>query len=179
MLHKPLKFSAALLSLLVLGACVTAPPAGPRVMALAGSGKTFEQFRLDDMDCRQYAGAQTGNQDANAVAADSTARSAALGTLIGAVAGAAINGNRGAAAGAGTGLLVGSMAGANAGQVSAARGQRGYDNAYLQCMYAKGNKVPVNGHLMQSSSPAPTVPSSGMMPPPPPPGAPPPAPPGQ
>jgi len=65
-----------------------------------------------------------------------------LGTVVGAAAGAALGGRSGAAAGAGGGLLIGSAAGAGAGETSAYGLQRRYDYAYIQCMYAKGHKVP-------------------------------------
>jgi hypothetical protein len=45
---------AVLLSLVVAG-CASAPTA-PSVMALAGSGKSWDQFRADDGACRQAAG---------------------------------------------------------------------------------------------------------------------------
>ena len=63
------------------------------MLALPGTGKSFETFQIDDSGCRGYATVQTGGVDANQAAADSTVRSAALGTVIGAVAGAAIGGN--------------------------------------------------------------------------------------
>ena len=133
-----------LLCLIVVGGCAMAPR-GPSMLALPGTGKSFETFQIDDSDCRGYATAQTGGVDANQAAADSTVRSAALGTVIGTVAGAAIGGNRGAGAGAGTGLLFGTMAGAGAGDTSARGSQRSYDHAYIQCMYAKGHQVPIAG----------------------------------
>lgn len=157
----------------LLGACTTLPPSGPSVMALPGTGKTFDQFRYDDGDCRQYAMQQTGISPDNA-AVDSGVRSAAVGTLLGAAAGAAINGGRGAAVGAGAGLLVGSSAGAGAANTSAYGVQRRYDFGYTQCMYAKGHRVPVSGRLMTETprgSYAP--PDSGRYMPPPPSGPPP------
>jgi len=41
-----------LAALLGLSAC-TVMPTGPSVMALPGTGKSFDQFRADDYDCRQ------------------------------------------------------------------------------------------------------------------------------
>jgi hypothetical protein len=156
--------------LLMVGACTTVP-SGPAVMALPGSGKSFDQFRADDYECRQYANIQAGGIAPNQAATDSGVKSAAVGTLVGAAAGAAIGGSQGAAVGAGTGLAVGALVGTGAADVSAYDLQRRYDYAYLQCMYAKGDKVPVSGYLMSSS------PSSGTSyTPPPPPGSPPPPP---
>jgi hypothetical protein len=136
-------------ALLLLAGCVTAPT-GPSVMALPGSGKSFDQFRNDDIECRQYANMQMGGNDANQAAVDSGVRSAAVGTLIGAAAGAAMGGHGSAGAGAGIGLLFGSMAGADAAQGSARMTQRSYDNAYIQCMYAKGEQVPVSNLAKRS-----------------------------
>lgn len=165
--------AAILLPLLLLaGGCATVPT-GPRVMALPGTGKTFEQFRFDDNECRQYASYRVGGTTPNQAATDSTVRSAAVGTVVGAVAGAAIGGHQGAGVGAGTGLLVGSVAGADASRSSAYGNAQQYDNAYIQCMYAKGHQVPVSGariSRLPQQQPAAT-------PPPPPPGSPPPPPP--
>jgi hypothetical protein len=133
-------------------------------MVLPGTGKSFDQFRADDYDCRQFANYQVGGADANKAAADSVAKSAALGTVIGAAAGAAIGGESGAGVGAGTGLAAGALAGTGTGEVSAASLQQRYDYAFIQCMYAKGHKVPVSGRLT-SRSPA----AQAYTPPPPPP----------
>lgn len=151
-----------LITALIMSGCTTMPN-GPSAMALPGTGKDFEQFRVEDAYCRQYAFAQIGGTTATQAGDDSLARSAVAGTAIGAVAGAAIGGGRGAGVGAATGLLVGSAAGANAAQVSSYTAQRYYDNAYIQCMYAKGNRVPVSGRMM-------SAPRSSYPPPPPPPG---------
>ena len=159
-----LRFSAVLTAALLLGACVSVP-SGPSVMVLPGTGKSFDQFRADDMDCRQFAYSQVGGTDANQVASDSVAKSAALGTVVGAAAGAALGGRSGAATGAGGGLLLGTAAGAGAAETSAYGLQRRYDYGFVQCMYAKGHKVPVSGRFT-SAAPA-------YAPPPPPPPPPP------
>jgi len=152
------------MALAFIGACTTMP-SGPSVLVLPGTGKSFEQFRADDQDCRQYAGMQIGGTTPNQSAADSVAKSAVIGTAVGALAGAAMGGQRGAAAGAGTGLAVGAVAGTAAGDASAYGAQRRYDYAFQQCMYAKGHKIPVAGRFESApaSAPAPYAP-----PPPPP-----------
>jgi len=159
-------------ALLALAGCVTVPT-GPSVMVLPGTGKSFDQFRLDEYDCKQYAHSHVGGSTTQQAAEDSAVRSAVIGTAVGALAGAAIGGNsRGAGVGAGVGLLAGSAAGAGAGQGSAYELQRRYDYAYQQCMYAKGHRIPVAGRYSESRASTP--------PPPPPPGThtpPPPAPP--
>src|SRR5580704_1033167 len=136
---------AAVAGALALAGCVTAPTA-PAVMALPGSVKSFDQFRADDMACRDYAQYSLG-PGADRVATDAATANAASGALVGAAAGAIIgaasgHAGPGAAIGAGTGLLFGSAAGANSAGASSYGMQRRYDAAYLQCMYAKGNQVP-------------------------------------
>jgi hypothetical protein len=155
-------FSA--LAALALGACMTVPT-GPSVMALPGAGKNFDQFRLDEMDCRQYSSAQIGGTNANQAAIDSGVKSGVIGSVVGAAAGAAIGGDsRAAGVGAGVGLLGGSLAGSEAGRSSGSELQRRYDIAFVQCMYAKGHRVPVQGQMSERSSPTTTI-----TPPPPPP----------
>jgi len=157
----------------LLGAC-TVMPSGPSVMVLPGTGQSLEHFRDDDAVCRQFAFIQIGGKTAQTAANESAVTSAAVGTAVGAVAGAAIGGNaQGAAVGAGTGLLVGSAAGSNAAMGSGYGTQRQYDNAYIQCMYAKGHRVPVPGNVSYSKP----VKAAEAGIPPPPPGMPPPPPP--
>ena len=156
------------LGLLLLGsaACTTIPD-GPSLNALPGTGRNFTQFRVDDADCRHWALAQSGGGSANDATIHSGVASAAVGTAIGAVAGAAIGGGNGAAVGAGTGLAVGALAGTGSGQASGRRLQQRYDNAYGQCMYAKGHKIPVPA--AHAASLAPQRPAPRAYPPPPPP----------
>lgn len=182
-----LKAVATLGALTLLAGCVSMP-SGPSVMSLPGTGKSFDQFRADDFECRSYAHAQVGGATTDSAATDSGLKSAAVGTAIGAVAGAAIGGRSGAATGAGVGLIGGGMAGASAAGTSQYALQRSYDNSYLQCMYAKGHKIPTHGGYGASSrgssyyvSPPPPnapAPSAGSSAPPPPAGPPPPPPPG-
>lgn len=150
--------------LLLLSGCASMPT-GPSVLVLPGTGKSFDQFRADDAICRQYAFELVGGAAPRQSANDSMARSAVTGTIVGAAAGAAIGGNQGAGVGAGTGLLVGSMAGTSAGEAAGYGSQQRYDNAFIQCMYAKGHRVPVSGQM--TSHPIPPPPP-GIPPPPPP-----------
>src|SRR5271169_5906043 len=131
--------------MLALVGCATVPT-GPSVMVLPGTGKTFDQFQVDDLICRQWAAQRIG-QSPQETANRNTAAGAVVGTVIGAGLGAAIgaasgNPGAGAAIGAGSGLLVGTAAGASSGEVYGREAQRMYDNAYMQCMYSKGNQVP-------------------------------------
>ncbi len=157
-----------------LAACATVPD-GPSVMAMPGTGRNLDQFRADDAYCRDFALQMSGGKTANQNAVDSGISSAAVGTLIGAAAGAALGGHNGAGAGAGTGLLMGGLIGTETSQRSAHGTQRRYDNAYVQCMYEKGDRVPVSGHLQeQRSSNSYAPPPGASMPPPPAPNMPPP-----
>ena len=152
--------SLPLIAIALLAGCVTVP-SGPSVMVLPGDGRSFDQFRYDDMDCRNFASTQIGGASGEQVAADSMAKSAALGTIIGAAAGGAMDGRSGAAAGAGAGLLVGALAGTGASQASSAGLQRRYDYAFQQCMYAKGHRIPQSGRAAY-----PYQPQMGYNPPP-------------
>jgi OmpA family protein len=171
-------------SALLLGACATLPN-GPSVMVLPGAQKTFEQFRDDDALCQFYARQAVGGQTSTQTAMDSGTASAVAGTAVGAAAGALIGAAAGepaggAAIGAGSGLLLGSAAGPGAYETSAYALQNRYDITYVQCMYAKGNQVPVSAAYRDAFSryqPPPPLPNSGAPPPPVPPGAKPPLPP--
>lgn len=167
--------SSVLFSALLLGAC-TVMPTGPSMLVLPGTGSSIETFRYDENDCRQFAYGQIGGKTSQQAANESTVTSAVAGTAIGALAGAAIGGSRGAAVGAGSGLVVGSAYGSGTAWNSGYAAQRQYDNAYIQCMYAKGHRVPVPANMIQ---PRPTYNDDAGRPPPPPPprGLPPPPPP--
>jgi hypothetical protein len=157
------------LALALLGACATFP-SGPAVLALPGSKKTFDEFRVDDGVCRQFALEQVGGVTPSQAATSAGVGSAVVGTAIGAAAGAAIGGSSGAGVGAGVGLVTGSAVGTSYAYGSGYAVQQRYDYAYLQCMYAKGNKVPVSRAYAQpraqASTAAPAYPSSNYPPPP-------------
>jgi uncharacterized protein YcfJ len=118
------------------------------VLVLPGSAKSFDQFRADDLECRQYADYQVNGSTPDRAGADAGAKSAAVGTAVGAVAGGLLGGRDGVAAGAGAGLAIGALAGTGAAQGSQMSAQRRYDFAFQQCMYAKGHKVPVEGYAL-------------------------------
>jgi hypothetical protein len=147
-----------LVGVLFLGCAST--PVGPTVLVLPGAGKPFDQFQADDAACRSWATQQAGGVTPGEAAAGSVAASAALGTVAGAAVGAVIGAATGspaagAAIGAGGGLLTGGVVGAGAGQWSGREVQRHYDVAYIQCMYGRGNRVPVPGGLAASPVPPP------------------------
>lgn len=152
-----------------LSGCATVPT-GPSVMSLPGTDKSFEQFSFDDTICRQFAYEQAGGVTAQQAGQNAAVSSAIVGTALGAAAGAAIGSasgdmGAGAAIGAGTGLLIGSAAGSHYAAHSYYEAQWRYDNAYIQCMYAKGHRVPVSGEF---TSPETSEPSRRMqqLPPP-------------
>src|SRR5262245_63487715 len=120
--------------LVILAGCATTPT-GPSVMVLPGSGKSFDQFRFDDYECRQYAAHSVGDKTANQASIDSGVQSAVIGAAVGTVAGAALGGSRGAVAGAGIGTAGGALAGAGSGSQAGRTVQQRYDIGYQQCMY--------------------------------------------
>jgi Glycine-zipper domain len=166
---------------MLLTGCATLPT-GPNVLVLPGSGKGFDEFQLDDAVCRQWASQQLGTTNKQA-ATEATVTGAVNGTALGAAGGAAVGAAAGspatgAAVGSGVGLVGGTAAGAERGAGAEWRLQRRYDMAYMQCMYAKGNLIPVSGSFQRP--PASTQQGSSAPPPldvpPPPPGNPPPPP---
>lgn len=157
--------------ILFLGAC-TVMPTGPSMLVLPGTGRSMDSFRYDDNECRQYAYAQVGGTTTQQAANQAAVGSAVLGTAVGAVAGAAIGGSQGAAVGAGVGLVGGSAVGTSSAYASGYGTQRQYDNAYIQCMYAKGHRVPVPANMaypqaVRSNDPGIPPPPPGLPPPPP------------
>jgi hypothetical protein len=166
-----MKSALAALGLVALAGCVSMP-SGPSVMVLPGSGKSFEQFRADDFECRDYAHVQSGGKSPDQAGNQAGVNTAAVGAVVGAAAGAAIGrSGHAAAAGAGIGTAGGALAGTGAAAHSARTVQGRYDIAFQQCMYAKGHQIPMSGgyrgHLGRSYRQA-------TPPPPPPPGAKPP-----
>jgi uncharacterized protein YcfJ len=144
-----------------LTGCVTIPE-GPTYAAMPGSRATFDQFQGDDVACRQYGtqaiGGTTPEQNANNAAVGS----AVVGTALGAAIGAALGGHEGAAVGAGMGLFTGAAVGAGNAQSAGYSTQQRYDNAYYQCMYARGHRVPVPASVARSMRQA----NAGYPPPP-------------
>ena len=160
----------------VIAGCATPPPSGPSVMVLPGSGKSFDEFRFDDNDCRQFASSQIGGTTAAQAQTDSAVKSAVVGTAIGAAAGGLMGGNSGAGVGAGIGLAGGALAGTGASQQSGYSLQQRYDFGYQQCMYAKGHQIPMAANryapragYQRQAAPPPPPPPAGTPPPPPPP----------
>lgn len=162
------------LTAFLLSAC-TSLPAGPSLMALPGTGKSFEQFRNDNRYCRQFAYEQVGGETPNQAAVSSGVGSAAVGAGLGAASGAIIGGGRGAAVGAGGGLLAGGLIGSGTAGASGYYVQQRYDMAYVQCMYGLGHRVPVSGQVLENMQT--DGENQDFVIPPPPPGNPPPPPP--
>jgi hypothetical protein len=167
-----------LLAVVVLNACATIPT-GPSVMVWPAPGKPLEVFQSDDAVCRQWASQQVGAQPSES-ANQTLASGAAIGTVLGAGLGAAIgaaSGQMGAGLGIGaaSGALVGTAAGLGPSYGAGWEVQRRYDNAYMQCMYTKGNQVPGAVRTYRRAVPPPppppnsTPPASSPYPPPPPP----------
>ncbi len=149
---------ATVLGLLLSGCAQT--PLGPTVQVMPGPGKAFDAFTYDQAGCRQFAeGAVAGQaQNANTRAVGA----AAIGTVLGAGLGAAIGGGQGAAIGAGSGAVAGTGFGVGGSASAQYSIQQQYDNAYAQCMYAKGNMVPGYGPMMVNAPPPAAVPDASL-----------------
>lgn len=168
----------------LLAGCATMPD-GPAIPALPGTGKSVDAFQQDQAACQQYAQAVLGNGAAPEAVNDRAAAGAVGTTAIGAASGAIIGsasnqGGQGAAIGAGIGLLIGAINAANASSATQWQLQQQYDNAYFQCMYSRGNQVPMRmsqrGQMMSPpASGYPTYPPPNTPPPYPPPETPAPA----
>jgi hypothetical protein len=155
----------AIAGTVTMAGCVYVPP-GPNVTVMPGRGKSFEAFQYDDDGCRAFAASRV-HPDARR-ANDSAVSGAAVGTVVGAATGAAIGAAAGdpamgAAVGAGIGLLGGTAIAADESNYGRWSVQRRYDTAYTQCMYAKGNQIPVP----RSSRPAAAYYNTPPPPPPP------------
>ncbi|ONC30083.1 hypothetical protein AQ915_20740 [Burkholderia pseudomallei] len=145
------KITATALSLAAIAAlsgCAIAPT-GPSVMVLPGQGKNFDQFKTDDAQCRAWAMESIGGPAAGSSAAGKSLVPAGIGAALGAAVGAAFsNGSaRGTAMGAGAGLLAGGAMSANSANAAGQSLQQRYDQAYMQCMYANGEKIPSPGRF--------------------------------
>lgn len=140
---------AALAGVLGLAGCAILPD-GPTQSALPGSRQTFDQFQVDDAGCRQFAvqalGGTTPQQNANNAAVGS----AVVGTAVGAAVGGLLGGGQGAAVGAGMGLFTGAAVGAGNSQAAGFSSQQRFDNAYYQCMFSRGHRVPVPASVARS-----------------------------
>ncbi|MGF6545823.1 peptidoglycan-binding domain-containing protein [Paraburkholderia youngii] len=131
--------AAAAVTLVVLSACASTP-LGPTVQVMPGSAVPFRAFQQNQEECKQYAQSEVAGQaeSANRAAVGSALLGVALGTALGAAAGD----SQGAGVGAAVGGAAGTGAGATSSQIAQVSIQDQYNNAYMQCMYAKGNQIP-------------------------------------
>ena len=133
------RITAAGFALVVLAGCVTQRPTGPTVSVMPAPGKPIRRVLWKTSSAAsmraRWIASESGDTSGN------FAGSAVAGTAIGAVAGKLIGGDQGASVGAGMGFLAGSSQGASQAEYSTRSAQWRYDNAYKQCMYAKGNQA--------------------------------------
>jgi uncharacterized protein YcfJ len=130
---------ATLAAVTVMAGCATSPM-GPTAVVLPARDKPFDVFVRDQTSCKQFASQQVAGQ------AEAANQQAAGGVLLTTLLGTALGGAIGNSQGAGVGAASGAAAGA-AGGTAASQGAQGaiqlqYDNAYTQCMYAKGHQIP-------------------------------------
>jgi hypothetical protein len=145
---------AALGSALLLCSCASTPM-GPTVQVMPGPTVPFQIFQQNQEECKQYAQSQVAGQ---ADQANKAALGAAvLGTALGAATGAATSWHgEDAGAGAALGATAGTAIGAAGSQGAQGSIQDQYNNAYMQCMYSKGNQVP--GMTSAQAAPPPPPP---------------------
>ena len=144
----------AIPSLLVasLAGCAITP-IGPTARVLPAAGKPFEVFQADQIQCRQFAEGQVDG--GSLVSRLEEFGTLAGGTVLSAGAGYAFGRTRGAEIGAALGAL-GGAGSAVGGAMADQRGlQSRYDLAYTQCMYARGNQVPMGSRTAAAAGPAP------------------------
>ena len=151
-------------SICVVSASCSTAPVGPQVMVLPGSDKTLAQFEADDSACRRWAAQRIGATPSEAADTPSAPNAATA-----------------PAAGPSPEIVAGSTIGAGSGERARWSTQDRYDVAYMQCMYASGNQIPVPRSFGEiggrdTATVVDDVPS-GI--PPPPDGDPPPPPPGE
>ncbi len=124
--------------ILLISACASTPM-GPTVRVLPPQGKSFDQFQMEQYSCKQYADDQVRGQ---AERANTTGVLEGLGgTVLGAGLGAAIGGGQGAAIGAASGAVAGTAVGAHTSSSDQKGIQQQYNDAFVQCMVAKGNQI--------------------------------------
>lgn len=131
----PARTLIAITALVALGAC--AVPRSPSVAVLPGGGKDMAAFNADDIACREYSARR-------ALEKSPPPDAMGLGT------GPAVVEARGRAArGNDTETGTGSMFGGAPAPESdnSFTAQQRFDTAYVQCMSAKGHKVPVNQNM--------------------------------
>ncbi len=160
-MHKIVTTISGLSGLALLAGCAM-QPTGPSISVFPAPYKPFEVFQQDQYACEDYAANQVrgGAEAAN----NRAVGAAAVGTALGLALGAATGEGRAASFGAAAGGAVGSTIGANESQRANFSLQRRYDNAYAECMYAKGNQVA--GY--RGYGPPPPPPPGGRYGPPPP-----------
>ena len=150
-----------LITLIMLTACVSTPTA-PSVITLPGKGISFEQFRVDDYNCRMFAFQQLEGKAPQLVQHSSGTANGAAATGQGSVADTAQGG----------------MPQPVPATTAMHRSQRQFDIHYIQCMYARGHRVPMLGRLtgdpadVEAGNPKINAPPSGSKPPVPPTGNP-------
>ncbi len=149
----------ALLAGTLLSGCAQTP-LGPTVNVMPGPGKSFDMFQGDQASCKTFAASQVqgqadaANKQGVGAALLTTALGAGLGAAAGSVGGVA---GSGAAVGAAAGVGLGTGIGAQNSAMAQGGIQQQYDNAFAQCMYAKGELVPGFAPVGAGPGPAPTA----------------------
>ncbi len=134
----------------IVGCAGVAP--GPVALVMPANGRSLAVFQADDDQCRAYALNRLGGVTPELSAATKLVTSV-LGAsgLLGLI-GAAVDGARGARIGATVGA-VGAVAGVGlSGYGSESATQSRLDNAYVQCMFTKGHRVPAAASVQSGAN---------------------------
>ncbi len=145
----------AAVAMLLSGCAET--PMGPLVQVMPAAGKTLAAFEVDLDQCKAFAErmtrgqAESANHRAIGGALLNTAVGAGGGALVGWTAGDSLTGAAAFGAPAAASGATGALGASSTAQPGI---QSQYDNAYAQCMYARGNQV--QGYAPQAPTVEPT-----------------------
>jgi hypothetical protein len=168
--HGPAFRAAFAGAALLLSGCAETPM-GPLVQVMPAPGKTLPAFEVDLNECKAFAQRMTHGQASSANhraiggALLTTAVGAGGGALVGWTGGDTLGGAASFGAPAASNGLGGAMGASSSAQPGI---QVQYDNAFAQCMYARGNQV--QGYAPQAPATDPTpgnapAPGNGAAPP--------------
>jgi hypothetical protein len=139
---------AALIPALV--GCTGVAP-GPVALVMPAQGRSLAHFQVDDEFCRAFALDRLGGVSPEAAAITNLASSVIGAMGLFGLAGAVIDGSRGARIGAAVGAVTGGIGAGVAGLDARSPVQTRFDNAYVQCMFTRGHRVPISASLATGS----------------------------
>lgn len=134
----------ALIALIPAFAGCSGVASGPVGLVMPGNGRSLAQFQYDDDQCRAYAVDRLGGVTPEAAAAMKLASSVIGAIGLFGLAGAVIDGARGARIGGAVGAVTAGLGAGLMGLSSSSALQTRLENAYMQCMYTQGHRLPAS-----------------------------------